>query len=92
MIVVTWAFLGVIAGFLTSKVINRSGKHLYLDLLIGIVGALAVGTAVRIFSDDHSSSLDILSVRLASAGALISVLGHHSLQKLKRLRKPGNAA
>ena len=40
--IVSWIILGLIAGFIASKILNRTGAGLILDLVLGMVGA-AVG-------------------------------------------------
>ena len=40
--VISWIILGLIAGFIASKILNRTGSGLILDLVLGMVGA-AVG-------------------------------------------------
>jgi len=40
---IAWIILGLISGFVASKLVNHSGSGLLLDLVIGIVGALLGG-------------------------------------------------
>jgi uncharacterized membrane protein YeaQ/YmgE (transglycosylase-associated protein family) len=40
---IAWIILGLIAGFVASKLVNKSGSGILLDLVIGIVGALVGG-------------------------------------------------
>ena len=40
---IAWIILGLIAGFIGSKIVNRSGSGILLDIVIGIVGALIGG-------------------------------------------------
>jgi uncharacterized membrane protein YeaQ/YmgE (transglycosylase-associated protein family) len=56
MSVVAWIVLGLIAGFIASKVVNKTGEGLILDIVLGIVGAIVGGfLATRLFdqSDVH---------------------------------------
>jgi uncharacterized membrane protein YeaQ/YmgE (transglycosylase-associated protein family) len=41
--IVIWAFIGLVAGFLASKVMMGHGMGLFADIAVGIVGALAGG-------------------------------------------------
>ncbi len=43
MSILAWIVLGLIAGFIASKLVNRSGGSLVLDLLLGVVGAFVGG-------------------------------------------------
>ena len=40
---IAWIILGLIAGFVASKLVNHSGSGMLLDIVIGIVGALLGG-------------------------------------------------
>jgi len=40
---IAWIILGLIAGFIASKLVNKSGSGILLDMVIGIVGALVGG-------------------------------------------------
>ena len=37
-----WMVLGLIAGFIGSKIVNRRGEGIVIDILLGVVGAFAV--------------------------------------------------
>ena len=41
MSIIAWLVLGLIAGFIASKMVNKTGEGLILDIVLGIVGALA---------------------------------------------------
>ena len=38
--IVSWIILGLIAGFIGSKIVDRQGQGFWLDIALGIVGAL----------------------------------------------------
>ena len=38
-----WIVLGLLAGFIGSKIVNKQGEGLILDIVLGIVGALVGG-------------------------------------------------
>ena len=41
-----WIVLGLLAGFIGSKIVNKQGEGMMLDIVLGIVGALAGRLAV----------------------------------------------
>ena len=49
-----WVVLGLVAGFIASKLINRRGEGIILDILLGIVGAFIGGWLFRIFGSPTS--------------------------------------
>ena len=38
-----WIVLGLLAGFIGSKIVNKQGEGLILDILLGIFGAVIGG-------------------------------------------------
>jgi len=40
MSILAWIVLGLIAGFLGSKIVNKTGEGMVTDILLGIVGAV----------------------------------------------------
>ncbi len=43
MSILGWIILGLISGFIASKIVNKSGEGLLLDIVLGIVGAVVGG-------------------------------------------------
>jgi uncharacterized membrane protein YeaQ/YmgE (transglycosylase-associated protein family) len=41
--IISWLILGLIAGFIGSKIVNKSGQGFWLDIALGIVGAIVGG-------------------------------------------------
>ena len=40
MSILAWIVLGLISGFIASKIVNKSGEGFFLDIVLGIVGAV----------------------------------------------------
>ena len=43
MSIIGWIILGLISGFIASKIVNRTGEGFFLDIVLGIVGAIVGG-------------------------------------------------
>jgi uncharacterized membrane protein YeaQ/YmgE (transglycosylase-associated protein family) len=69
----SWIIAGLVVGFITSKVIIRSGDGLLRDLALGVVGAIAAGLIFRMLSTVEAAGLNVfgLVVTLAGAGAML---------------------
>ena len=39
---IAWVVLGLIAGWIASMIVNKSGEGVFLDVILGIVGQLSV--------------------------------------------------
>ncbi|MGA7405225.1 MAG: GlsB/YeaQ/YmgE family stress response membrane protein, partial [Pseudolabrys sp.] len=40
MSIISWIILGLIAGFIGSKIVNKQGQGSLLDVALGVVGAI----------------------------------------------------
>ena len=49
MSILAWIVLGLIAGFIGSKLVNKTGEGVILDIVLGVVGALVGGYLFSIF-------------------------------------------
>jgi uncharacterized membrane protein YeaQ/YmgE (transglycosylase-associated protein family) len=47
--IISWIILGLIAGFIGSKIVDRQGQGFWLDIALGIVGALVGGFLFDLF-------------------------------------------
>ena len=41
--IIAWLVLGLIAGFIASKIVNKQGEGFFLDVILRIVGVVAGG-------------------------------------------------
>jgi uncharacterized membrane protein YeaQ/YmgE (transglycosylase-associated protein family) len=71
--ILVWALIGLIAGFLASKVMTGHGKGIVADIVIGVIGALAGGFIARFLGVTTSltSHSVVVEIVVAFAGAVI---------------------
>ena len=79
MSVLAWIVLGLIAGFIASKLVNRSGGNLLLDLVLGVVGAFVGGFLFTRFGAAGVTGLNIYSILVAIIGAVVVLFIYHAL-------------
>jgi len=72
-----WVVLGLVSGFVASKIINKSGQGLAIDILLGIVGAGFGGWLFTAFGTADAGGLNFQSVCLVIVGALAVPVAHH---------------
>lgn len=77
MSILAWLLLGLIAGFIASKLVNRSGSGLLLDILLGIVGAFVGGWLFNQFGNSGVSGLNLYSLLVATIGAILVLAIYH---------------
>jgi uncharacterized membrane protein YeaQ/YmgE (transglycosylase-associated protein family) len=68
---IAWIILGLIAGFIASKLVNHSGSGIILDIVIGIVGAIVGGFIGEKLGIGGVDGLTLWSILLAVLGAII---------------------
>ena len=79
MSVIAWIILGLIAGFIASKLVNRTGGSLVLDLILGVVGAFVGGFLFTRFGAAGVTGLNIYSILVAIVGAVVVLFIYHAL-------------
>jgi uncharacterized membrane protein YeaQ/YmgE (transglycosylase-associated protein family) len=79
MSVIAWIVLGLIAGYIASKIVNRAGEGLLLDILLGIVGAVIGGWLFRAFGMHGVTGLNLYSILVAIVGAIVLLVIYHLL-------------
>jgi uncharacterized membrane protein YeaQ/YmgE (transglycosylase-associated protein family) len=78
--VVTWIFLGLIAGFIASKLVNRRGEGVGLDIVLGIVGAIAGGWIFNAMGSAGVTGFNLWSILVAVVGAVLVLVIAHGLR------------
>ena len=86
MSIIAWIILGLIAGFIASKIVNKAGEGFFLDIVLGILGALVGGWLFRAFGMHGVTGLNLYSLLVAIAGAVVFLVVYHALFA----RKPRN--
>jgi uncharacterized membrane protein YeaQ/YmgE (transglycosylase-associated protein family) len=79
MSIISWIILGVIAGFLGSKIVNRTGQGLMLDIALGIAGAIVGGLIFSAFGASGVTGLNIYSLVVAVIGAVVVLWAYHQI-------------
>jgi uncharacterized membrane protein YeaQ/YmgE (transglycosylase-associated protein family) len=77
--ILSWLILGLIAGFIASKVVNKSGEGLILDIVLGIIGAVVGGWLFSFFGAAGVTGLNIYSMVVAVIGAIVVLLIYHAV-------------
>ena len=79
MSILAWIVLGLIAGFVASKLVNRTGGSLVLDLLLGVVGAFVGGFLFTRFGAAGVTGLNLYSILVAIIGAVVVLFIYHAI-------------
>ncbi len=79
-----WIVLGLIAGYIGSKLVNRTGEGLIRDVLLGIVGAIVGGFLFNLFGAPGVTGLNLYSLLVAVVGAVIFLVIYHAIFRRTR--------
>ncbi len=79
MSILGWIIFGVIAGFIASKIVNKTGEGFILDLVLGVVGAVVGGWLFTRFGYDGVTGFNIYSMIVAVIGAVIVLFIYHAI-------------
>ena len=75
--IVAWIVLGLVAGFVASKIVNKRGEGIPLDIALGIVGAVGGGWVFNRFGFAGVTGFNVWSLLVAVTGATaLLVLWH----------------
>jgi uncharacterized membrane protein YeaQ/YmgE (transglycosylase-associated protein family) len=81
MSILAWIVLGLLAGFIGSKIVNRSGGGLVFDIVLGIVGALVGGFLFNALGSAGVTGLNLYSLVVAVVGSIITLVTFHAIRR-----------
>ena len=81
MSIIGWIILGLIAGFIASKIVNREGEGLFRDIILGIIGALVGGWLFEFFGAGGVTGLNLYSMVVAIVGAVVVLVVYHAIRR-----------
>jgi uncharacterized membrane protein YeaQ/YmgE (transglycosylase-associated protein family) len=77
--ILSWIVLGLIAGFIGSKIVDRQGQGFWLNMALGIIGALVGGFLFSFFGAEGVTGLNIWSMIVAIIGAIVVLLIYNAV-------------
>jgi len=79
MSLIAWIVLGLISGFIASKIVNKTGEGVILDILLGVIGAVVGGYLFQTFGMAGVTGVNIYSILVAVVGACGVLIIYHAL-------------
>ena len=79
MSIIGWLVLGLIAGFIASKVVNKTGEGVVLDIVLGLVGAVVGGWLFAAFGGTGVTGFNLYSMFVAVIGAVVVLVVYHAV-------------
>ena len=79
MSIIGWLILGLISGFIASKIVNKSGEGMIVDIILGIVGAVVGGFLFAQFGAMGVTGFNLYSMFVAVIGAIVVLVIYHAI-------------
>jgi uncharacterized membrane protein YeaQ/YmgE (transglycosylase-associated protein family) len=80
MSIIGWIILGLIAGFIASKLVNHHGEGFLLDIVLGIVGAVVGGWIMAAVGHQGVTGFNAYSMLVAIGGAVVVLIVYHAVR------------
>ena len=74
-----WIILGLLAGFIGSKIVNKRGEGLLLDIILGVVGAIVGGWVFSLLGASGVTGLNLYSLLVAVIGSIVFLVIYHAV-------------
>jgi uncharacterized membrane protein YeaQ/YmgE (transglycosylase-associated protein family) len=78
MSIIGWLILGLIAGFVASKIVNAQGQGVLLDIALGVIGALVGGFIFDAAGGVGVTGFNAWSLLVAIIGSIIVLVVYHA--------------
>jgi uncharacterized membrane protein YeaQ/YmgE (transglycosylase-associated protein family) len=79
--ILAWIVLGLIAGFVGSKIVNKTGEGVVPDIVLGVIGAVVGGYLFNMFGASGVTGLNIYSLFVAVIGAVVVLVIYHAIRR-----------
>jgi uncharacterized membrane protein YeaQ/YmgE (transglycosylase-associated protein family) len=77
--IITWLVLGLIAGFIASKIVNHTGSGIIMDIVLGVIGAFVGGFLFNFFGHTGVTGFNLYSALVATLGAIVVLFLYHAI-------------
>jgi uncharacterized membrane protein YeaQ/YmgE (transglycosylase-associated protein family) len=77
--ILAWVLLGLVAGFIASKIVNKQGAGCLLDIVLGIIGAFVGGIIFNALGGIGVTGFNLWSLFVAVIGAVVVLVVYHAV-------------
>ena len=79
MSILGWAIFGLITGFVASRIVNRQGEGCFINIALGLVGALVGGFIFSQIGGSSITGFNLYSMFVAIIGAIVVLFLYHMI-------------
>jgi uncharacterized membrane protein YeaQ/YmgE (transglycosylase-associated protein family) len=80
--IVGWIIIGLIAGYIASKIVESRGQGFFLNMLLGIVGGMVGGWLFERFGGTGITGFNLWSMFVAVIGAIVVLVAYHLIRRV----------
>jgi uncharacterized membrane protein YeaQ/YmgE (transglycosylase-associated protein family) len=85
MSIIAWIALGLIPGFVASKLVNQRGEGFFVDVVLGVVGSLVGGFLFKALGGTGVTGLSLWSMFVSFTGAVVVLVLYHAVVGWRRM-------
>jgi uncharacterized membrane protein YeaQ/YmgE (transglycosylase-associated protein family) len=79
--IIAWVVMGLIAGFIASKLVNKQGEGALMDIVLGIIGAFVGGFLAQLAGFTVITGFNLYSTLISVVGAVVVLVIYHALAR-----------
>jgi len=79
MSIIAWIVLGLISGSIASKVVHGRSQDLFMDMALGVLGALVGGVMFHLVGRTDIAGFDLPSVFASALGGVTVLVFYYAL-------------
>ena len=83
--ILAWIVLGLIAGWIASKIMHGQGSGLLMNLVLGVVGAFVGGLLISVVGGVGVTGFNLWSLLVSVLGAVIVLWLSNALRSHRRV-------
>ena len=84
--ILSWLIVGLVSGYIGSKLVNHTGEGLIRDLLLGVIGANVGGAIFQALGYAGVTGMNPRSIFVAVVGATLVLVTYHVVTGQQRAR------
>jgi uncharacterized membrane protein YeaQ/YmgE (transglycosylase-associated protein family) len=83
--IIAWLVVGLVAGWIGSMIVNRSGEGPLMDIVLGVIGAFVGGFVFNMLGHTGVSGINLYSIFVAVIGSVVVLVLYHALFRRRAL-------
>jgi uncharacterized membrane protein YeaQ/YmgE (transglycosylase-associated protein family) len=85
MSIVAWIILGLISGYIASRLVNKRGEGFLIDVVLGVVGSMVGGFVFNALGSSGVTGLNLWSMFVSVMGATLVLVVYHAVVGRRRV-------